>query len=373
MSVQTTSAAPSISVCIPAYNRAEHLAPLLDSILAQDYAAHEIVICEDGSRERAQIRAVAERYAVEHPGRVRYFENAENLGYDANFRELLARATGDYCFIMGNDDLVCPGALRTVADALARHPDVGVVLRTFATFEGTPDRVVRVSRYFPHETLFPAGPDTVVAFFRRLVAMSGIVLRRADAVAVATDRFDGTLFYQQHVASHILMHRPGLFVPQVLVLFRKGGVPEFGMSARERGKFTPGKQPPETDLHMLRGLLDIAAHVDETYRVRVRRRVLWDFGNYIYPTLAHQAHEPFRVFVRFYLALARMGFWRNPLFHAQALLVATLGTRRLDRAIAWVRRALGYTPQIGRRPAGARVVGAVASRAHAGDQPGGSG
>lgn len=347
--------APTISVCIPAYNRAEHLAPLLDSILSQDHPAHEIVICEDGSPQRAQIREIAERYAAAHPAVVRYYENAENLGYDANFRELIARATGDFCFIMGNDDLVCPGALRTVADALVRHPDVGVVLRSFAYFAGTPDNVVAISRYFAAEMLFPPGPDTVVAFFRRLVAMSGIVLRREDAVRHATDRFDGTLFYQQHIAAHTLMHRPGLFLPQLLVLFRKDGVPEFGTSQRERGRFTPGRQPPETDLRMLRGLLDIAGHVDQTYGVRVRSRVLWDFGNYIYPTLAHQAHEPLPVFARFYRDLARMGFWTNPLFHAQALLVATLGVRRLDALIGGVRRALGHTPQIGRRPRAVRV------------------
>src|SRR5215218_1611305 len=116
---------PRLSVCIPAYNRAELLAPLLDSIFAQTYPHFDVVICEDRSPQRERIRAVAERYATQYPGRVRYHENAENLGYDANFRELLRHATGEYCFIMGNDDLVAPGALATVADALRRHANVG--------------------------------------------------------------------------------------------------------------------------------------------------------------------------------------------------------------------------------------------------------
>ena len=43
---------PRISVCIPAYNRAVLLPPLLDSILAQQYPDYEIVVINDGSRDR---------------------------------------------------------------------------------------------------------------------------------------------------------------------------------------------------------------------------------------------------------------------------------------------------------------------------------
>jgi glycosyltransferase involved in cell wall biosynthesis len=347
---------PRLSVCIPSYNRVEHLAPLLDSIFAQEYTNSEVVICEDRSPQRERIRAVAAEYAARYPGRVRYHENAENLGYDANFREMLRRATGEYCFIMGNDDLVAPGALGTVADALRRHPNVGVVLRSFSCFSGAPENVTRVSRHFAGETLFAAGPETVAAFFRRLVVMSGIVLHRAEAVRHETSRFDGTLFYQQYLAAHLLMRMNGLFLPQVLAYVRENGIPEFGTSERERGLFTPGSHPPETDRQMLRGLLAIARHADETYGAGVYARIHRDFGNYMYPTLAKQAHQPLPVFVRFYRDLAAMGFWRYPLFHGYAAAILILGTRRVDRVIAWVRRSLGHTPVIGRRPRAAIVA-----------------
>lgn len=352
----TSDAPVRFSVCIPAYNRSAELPALLDSVFAQDYPQYDVVICEDHSPQREQIRAVVATYVAQYPGKVRYFENSENLGYDANFRELIRRATGDYCFIMGNDDIVAPGALSTVAEALARSPDVGVVLRTWAFFQGTPDHIVTVSRYYPHALLFPPGPDTIVAFFRRLVAMSGIVLHRTEALRHETDRFDGTLFYQLHLAAHILMRKPGLFLPQVLAYFRQGGVPEFGASARERGKWIPGRQPPETSLRMLQAHLDIAQHVDHSYGVDVRARVHRDLGNHMYPTFAHQAHERLPVFLRFYRDLIRMGFGRYPLFHAYALALLALGRARTDRALYWARRRLGHTPSIGGRPHGAVIV-----------------
>jgi glycosyltransferase involved in cell wall biosynthesis len=339
-----------LSVCIPAYNRADRLPALLDSVVAQDYPHWDVVICEDRSPQRAEIRAVVERYAAAHPGRFRYFENAENLGYDGNFRELIRRASGEYCFIMGNDDVVAPGALATVAEALVRHPGVGVVLRTYAFFRDTPDNIITVSRYWPDEMLFAPGLDTVVTFFRRLVSMSGIVLHREEALRHETDRFDGTLFYQLHLAAHILMHRPGLFLPQVLAYFRKGGVPEFGASARERGKWIPGQQPPETSLRMLQAHLDIAAHVDSCYGVEAWARVHRDLGQHMYPTFTHQAHVPLGTYVRFYRDLMRMGFWRYPMFHAYGLGVRVLGSARTDALLFWLRRRLGHTPTLGARP-----------------------
>ena len=59
-----------ISVCIPAYNRAAVLPALLESILTQDFSDFELVINEDGSPEREQIRAVVEQFCAIYPGRI---------------------------------------------------------------------------------------------------------------------------------------------------------------------------------------------------------------------------------------------------------------------------------------------------------------
>ena len=50
------------SVCIPAYNRANVLPELLESILIQNFRNYELVICEDNSPEREAIRRIVARY-----------------------------------------------------------------------------------------------------------------------------------------------------------------------------------------------------------------------------------------------------------------------------------------------------------------------
>ena len=94
-------------ICIPAYNRARYLPALLDSIVAQDFRDFEIVICEDKSPERDQIAAIVREYQSRYPAMLRYFENEENLGYDGNVRKLVQKAPGEFCFFMGNDDIMC--------------------------------------------------------------------------------------------------------------------------------------------------------------------------------------------------------------------------------------------------------------------------
>lgn len=346
---------PLFSVCILAFNRANLLTPLLDSILAQDFDGYDILICEDASPEREAIRAVVQGYAARHPGRIRYVENQKTLGFDGNLRMLVSLADGKYCFFMGNDDLMCTGALAKAAAAIARHPDVGVLLRSYADFCGTPDNISQEYRYFPEERFFPAGQEAVIMAFRRSVVIPGMVIYRAAALSFATDRFDGSLLYQLWLVGSILWDMNAVFVPDILVLRRKGIPPDFGKAEAERGRFVPQDQTPDSSLHFMRGMLDIAAAVGKNRPGGVYQRILADIAAYSYPILSIQANRSPGVFIRYWWRLALMGFGRYALFHAYFLSLMTLGAARMDRLIGLLKRRIGHTPNLrclfGGRPA----------------------
>lgn len=339
---------PRISVCIPAYNRAALLPSLLDSIFVQDYGNFEVVIAEDDSPERDAIRTVTNAYRASYPGLLTYVENPVNLGYDANLRHLFELAQGEYVFFMGNDDLMCLGALAKIAAALERHPEVGVILRTYAAFEDTPDNVVQTFRYFDRELFFPAGVDTIATIYRRSVVIPGMVIHREAALRYATERFDGTLLYQLYLVAEILAEKNAVFLPDVTVLYRNGGTPDFGSSVAEQGKFTPKVQTPASSLHFVKGMLDIARYVEQERGVPIYQPILRDVANYSYPLLSIQARQPLSVFLQYGWALSRMGFGRFPLFWAYWLALLLLGAGRVDGLIRWIKRRLGRTPVLGR-------------------------
>jgi abequosyltransferase len=336
-----------ISVCIPAYNRVAVLPALLESVLTQDFDAFEIVVNEDSSPEQHLIREVVECYVNKYPNRIRYFENESNLGYDANLRSLIERASGEYCLFMGNDDLMCPGALKTISGAISRHPRVGVFLRSFSSFDGTPENIVQTFKYFDREIFFPAGARTISTFYKRSVVIPGVTLRREVALQFTTNRFDGTLLYQIYLVANILVEWNGVFSPKVVTWYRNGGIPDFGNSESEKGKFVPRTRTIESSISFMRGMLEIAQYVESERQVKVYRSILRDLSNYSYPILSVQADKPFAEFFKYYAALIRLGFGRKPLFHAYFLAILILGTKRMEGMIAWIKGKLGHTPVIG--------------------------
>lgn len=336
-----------ISVCIPAYNRAAVLPELLESVLTQNFVDFEVVINEDGSPERQQIRAVVEHYSILYPNKIQYFENEHNLGYDANLRSLIARSKGEYCLFMGNDDLMCAGALKTISDTISRHPKIGVFLRSFAAFDGSPQNIVQTFKYFDRELFFPAGARTISTFYKRSVVIPGVTLHREAALQFSTDKFDGTLLYQIYLIANILAEWNGVFSPEIVTWYRNGGTPDFGNSSSEKGKFVPQTRTPDSSVSFMRGMLEIARYVEDTRHVDIYRSILKDLSNYSYPILFFQADKPLGTFFKYYLSLIRLGFGRQMLFHVYFFAILLFGTQRMERIIAWIKGRLGHTPNIG--------------------------
>jgi abequosyltransferase len=341
------SSGPLLTVCIPAYNRASLLPPLLDSILNQNFNDFNILICEDGSPERAAIAALAQGFQQLYPERIQYEENTVNLGYDGNIRHLVECATGQYCVFMGNDDLMCAGALEAIAAAIQRQSDCGVVVRSYATFDVNPEQFNQVYRYFPDEHVLPSGAQAIFTAYRRSVVIPGMVINRDAALAVATDRFDGTLLYQLYLVGMILAKRSVIFVPQIIALRRDGTPPDFGNSVAEKGKFVPHDQTPASSLHFMQGMLSIAMHVENATQLNVFEAIRSDIGNYSYPILSIQSKRPLSVFMKYGVALAKLGLWRYPLFHLYFITLLVLGPYRSDSIIKMIKKRLGHTPRFG--------------------------
>ncbi len=344
---------PLISLCIPAFNRPATLRELLQSVAMQSETDFEIAIREDASPQRATIRAVVDEFRRSHPDRtVRYAENKCNLGYDGNLRALIDTAEGSYCMFMGDDDLLLPGAVTSVASALRAYPETQVVLRTYATVGGDGRQVAH--RYFSDARYFPPGAESMVTFFRRSIVISGLTLHRDNSAFLRTDRFDGTLLYQLYLVGMLMSRGPGLFLPEALALVRAGNVPFFGSSPLEPN-FTPGEITPESVTEFTRGMLVIGAHIEQQTGMKVSRAILHDLGNYSYPTLRIQAHRSHRVYLAYIASILRLGLWRNPLPWAYALMLTTLGPSRCDRLIERVQTRAKATPRIGNFAAGRSV------------------
>ncbi|WP_197062000.1 glycosyltransferase [Sinomonas humi] len=121
---------PSVSVCMAAYNGADHIQEQLDSILAELAPGDEVIVVDDGSEDGTrEILA-----SVDDP-RVRVVFNEKNLGYVRNFEKALSLSTGDIVMLSDQDDIWIPGRVETLVAGL-EHADAAVGNCEY--FGGTP-------------------------------------------------------------------------------------------------------------------------------------------------------------------------------------------------------------------------------------------
>lgn len=337
------------SICILAFNRPQELSELLDSIALEAPGDWEILVSEDCSEKGAEIAGVVRRFSEERKQlNIRYVTTPANLGYDGNLRFLLDQAEGTYCVFMGDDDLWCVGALKELRAATDAVPDAGVVLRAWQTIAKQTGEVLDVHRYFPEDRVFKPGSETVAAFFRRSIFISGLTVHTASARAIRTDKFDGTLLYQLYLVGNLLMTMPGYYVSQVTAIRRVGGEHYFGSSASEREKFVPRQLTPEHSLNFVRGLYAITESLESAYGPEAGRMIRSDIARYSYPLLAIQARTATRSsFQRYASALSRLGLGKYLSFRIYRAALSVAGFRACDFFIEALKRLFGSTPVMG--------------------------
>lgn len=104
--------APRFSVVMPAYNAAATLARAIDSVRAQTWPAHEILVVDDGSTDATA--DIAKRYG----GNVKLIRQA-NRGVSVARNAGAAAAQGDWLAFLDADDWYAPDRLRHHAEWIA--------------------------------------------------------------------------------------------------------------------------------------------------------------------------------------------------------------------------------------------------------------
>ena len=110
-----------LSICIPTYNRGALLGKTLESIIAQAPENVEIVVSDNASTDNTAevIKAYSAKFS-----RLVYIKESVNRGPDANYMNVVAHATGEYCWLFGSDDVMREGAVLNVLKALADDTSV---------------------------------------------------------------------------------------------------------------------------------------------------------------------------------------------------------------------------------------------------------
>ena len=115
---------PLISVCIPTHHgRAGTLSVLVENLIAQAQSLPDVVeVCVSDNASDDGTAEIMADLAASASCPVRYRRLPEDLGLTANLLSAVGLASGEYCWLMGSDDILEEGGLRRALELIGSLP-----------------------------------------------------------------------------------------------------------------------------------------------------------------------------------------------------------------------------------------------------------
>ena len=113
-----------VTLIVPVYNSEKYIGKCLDSILEQTYTNLEIMIINDGSKDKSQ--EIINTYKEKYPDKIIAIEQ-ENKGVAKTRNESIQKANGKYIMFVDNDDYLDKDYIQTFIK-IAMQGDYDVVL-----------------------------------------------------------------------------------------------------------------------------------------------------------------------------------------------------------------------------------------------------
>lgn len=116
-----SAAAPLVSIVTPSFNQARFLEAAMASVLGQDYPRLEYIVIDGGSQDGSL------EIIRRHADRLAHWTSKPDRGQGEAINKGLRRARGEIVAWLNSDDLYMEGAVSAAVQALARHPEAGMV------------------------------------------------------------------------------------------------------------------------------------------------------------------------------------------------------------------------------------------------------
>lgn len=118
---------PTLSICIPIYNRIFYLEKMLARFLEdRDLFEEKIELIISDNHSKEELQPVVENFEAQGL-KLRYYRQVSNLGSDGNFLFCFSKATGKYCWLLGSDDIPVQGFLKYLIRQLDNDNEYGLI------------------------------------------------------------------------------------------------------------------------------------------------------------------------------------------------------------------------------------------------------
>lgn len=126
---------PKLTIAIPTYNRIENLKQSLKCVISEVEGKDvEILISDNASTDGTEAYV---KNVEKASSQINYYRREKNDECDANFLNCFEKAKGDYVLILGDDDMLLPGAVDSILECISEKP-VAIYLNTSSLISCNP-------------------------------------------------------------------------------------------------------------------------------------------------------------------------------------------------------------------------------------------
>jgi glycosyltransferase involved in cell wall biosynthesis len=166
---------PKVSVCIPTHNAERFLPQAIESVLEQEFADYELVICDNASTDRTPELCLAYK-----DSRIRYVRFNEKTDQAGNFNRCLDQVNGEYFTLLHADDLFLPGFLADRVNRLDSYPDAAFVFGAVRIIDAN-RAVTDTKGRWTDDRVFGVGEAVEPLLFGCIVSPPSVMVRSSCA------------------------------------------------------------------------------------------------------------------------------------------------------------------------------------------------
>lgn len=220
-----------LSICITTFNRALFIGETLESILAQMTDDCEIVVLDGASTDDTE--RVVSAY-TDCFDRVSYIKQSTNNGFDRDCDRVVETASGEYCWLLADDDCLRPGAVAAVLKAL--HQDLSLLIVNLESRDFSMSRVIQ-TRWLDFESNRTYGGGDMDRLFvdvgDALRYVGCVVIKREVWIARERRQYYGSLFVYLGVIFQQPLPGEAMVLAEPLVSYRMGNSHTWSAEASE--------------------------------------------------------------------------------------------------------------------------------------------
>jgi len=256
--------APKVSIVMPVQNGEKYIGVAIESILAQKYDNHELVIVDDGSIDRTAELVESFRHKLS----LKYVRHEVTRGIAPSMNDGVRNAAGQFISFLDHDDAWFPEFLETQVGYLQEHTDVGMVHSDFQTID-TEGHVIEPSVAACRGRRRPSGCVFPELFMDSFIVGNSVLIRRECFERLGL--FDESLRWgDYHMWLRIARNYQVDYVPKVLTQYRQHPT----QSTR-----SPGGRPDEDPVALLaiRKILELYPEIRQELGPRMIQRRIASF------------------------------------------------------------------------------------------------